>query len=34
MTISGVIAEMENGTHTTAAAGQDDYAALSVSFAF
>ena len=34
MTVSGVIAEMENGTHTTAAAGQDDYAALSVSFAF
>ena len=34
MTISGTIAEMENGTHTTANAGQDDYAALSVSFAF
>jgi len=34
MTVSGTIAEMENGTHTTAAAGQDDYAALSVSFAF
>ena len=34
MTISATLAEMDNGTHTTAVAGDDEYAALSVSFAF
>ena len=34
MTISGTLAEMDNGTHSTAVAGDDEYAALSVSFAF
>ena len=34
MTISATLAEMDNGTHTTSVAGDDEYAALSVSFAF
>ena len=34
MTISATLAEMDNGTHSTAVAGDDEYAALSVSFAF
>jgi outer membrane protein OmpU len=34
MTISASLAEMDNGTHTTAVAGDDEYASLSVSFAF
>jgi outer membrane protein OmpU len=34
MTISGSLADMDNGTHTTAVAGDDEYASLSVSFAF
>ena len=34
MTISGNMSEMENGTHTTATAGDEEYVGLSVSFAF
>jgi outer membrane protein OmpU len=34
MTISGNMSEMENGTHTTAVAGDEEYVGLSVSFAF
>ena len=34
MTISASLAEMDNGTHSTAVAGDDEYASLSVSFAF
>jgi len=34
MTISGNMSEMENGTHSTATAGDEEYVGLSVSFAF
>jgi len=34
MTVSGNISEMKDGTHSTAAKGDEDYAGLSVSFAF
>jgi outer membrane protein OmpU len=34
MTISGNMSEMKNGTYSTAVAGDEDYAGLSVSFAF
>jgi len=34
MTVSGNMSEMENGTHTTAVAGDEEYVGLSVSFAF
>jgi outer membrane protein OmpU len=34
MTVSGNMSEMENGTHTTAVAGDEEYVGLSLSFAF
>ena len=34
MTISGNMSEMEDGTHSTATAGDEEYVGLSVSFAF
>jgi hypothetical protein len=34
MTISGNMSEMEDGTHSTATAGDEEYVGLGVSFAF
>ena len=34
MTLSGNMSEMENGTYTTAVAGDEEYYGLSLSFAF